>query len=160
MYLSKRVKVVAGVSALLGVVMAGGAAFTAAGLTDSAGATQFVGGTVVQNETGTTLNEIGFTYANPTPAAGASSDTEVEGVTLTFADDVAVGLVPTISFTGSDVGSDEAYEYLAADWSCTAVASSVSTCTVANPSALFSGQGYALDVESITVTVPSVQPGV
>jgi hypothetical protein len=160
MYLSKRVKVVAGVSALLGVVMAGGVAFTGAGLTDSAGTLQFVGGTVIQNDAGTTLNEIAYTYANPTPGAGASSDTEVEGVTLTFADDNAAGLVPTISFTGTDGGSDAAYEYLTADWTCTAIASSASTCAVANPSALYSGQGYALDVTSITVTVPPVQPGI
>jgi hypothetical protein len=162
MYLSKRVKVVAGVSALLGVVMAGGAAFTAAGLVDNAGTPAFIGGTIVQNVNGTSVSDISFTYSDPAADAGDEGQALVTAVKLTFGDANAVTSVPVISFTGDDStgGDDTAFEFLAADWSCTAIAevssAYVSTCTPTG--ALEAGQGGAYGIESITVTVPGLDP--
>ncbi len=162
MYLSKRVKVVAGVSALLGLVMAGGAAFTGAGLSDSAGVAQFVGGTIVQNAVGTDLSSVVYGYANPTPDPGYPSDTEVNLVTLNFADANSVGYLPTISFTGDD-SSPVDDEYTA--WTCLDIAGTpdggpftggTSTCSPSG--SLASGQDYANLVNSITVTVPPLSP--
>jgi hypothetical protein len=164
MHISKRVKVVAGVSALLGVVMAGGAAFTANGVYSTAEATQFIGGSITQSVNGgTTLESVVYSYvddgAQDTPG---NSDTEIDSVLLTFNNDIASTLIPTISWTGTDAGSDASFEYLAADWSCTAIAASTpftSTCTptgdLSTSNTPTAGQGYVTDVESITVTVPS-----
>ena len=162
MYLSKRIKVVAGVSALLGLVMAGGGAFTAAGLVDNVGTPAFIGGTIVQNVNGTSISDIAFTYADPPATPGDEGQALVQSVLLTFGDANALTSVPVISFTGDDTtgGLDTAFEFLAADWSCTAIAdvssAYVSTCTPTG--ALESGQGGAYGVESITVTVPGLDP--
>lgn len=161
MYLSKRAKVVAGVSALLGVVVAGSAAFTATGVYDNAGPSQFVGGTVTQTVSGgTALSSIVYSYADNTPGAGGSIDTEINEVTLTFGDNIAEGLTPTIAFTGTDGGADAGFEYLSADWLCIPIPSSspyVSTCSPTGD--LASGQDYATDVTGISVTVPSNNVG-
>ena len=62
MYLSKRVKVVAGVSALLGLVMVGGAGFTANRYRRLCGFYHaFVGGSVSQTVGGITLASIQYT---------------------------------------------------------------------------------------------------
>ncbi len=91
MHLSKRVKVVAGVSALLGVVMAGGAAFTATGITDNAYANQFLGGTVSQNVFGISLASVAYTLTSGGTGTdgGTNNDNEVDLITLTFAGSVA-----------------------------------------------------------------------
>lgn len=113
MHLSKRVKVVAGVSALLGVVMAGGAAFTATGVStvsQPAGSLQFVGGTVTQSVTGTVLSDINYGFAD------YPVDTKVDAVQLFFSDDNADGatvsatltdLAGSVPLTCGDVGASE-----------------------------------------------------
>jgi hypothetical protein len=115
MHLSKRVKVVAGVSALLGVVMAGGAAFTATGITDNAYANQFLGGTVTQNVYGISLASVVYGLASGgTGSEGSSNnDNEVNLITLTFAGSAAdltfanaQALVPTLSLTLDSGGPD------------------------------------------------------
>ena len=174
MYLSKRVKVVAGVSALLGVVMAGGAAFTAAGLVDNAGTPAFIGGTIVQNVNGTSVSDIAFTYSDPAAEPGDNGQALVTSVLLTFGDANALTSVPQISFTGDDTsgadnaaGPDADIEYTQPDWLCTAIAAEgegdtapyQSTCTPTGALAtLGGGQGGAYGVESITVTVPGLDP--
>jgi hypothetical protein len=163
MYLSKRVKVVAGVSALLGVVMAGGAGFTASGLIDAQTGPQYVGGVISQHvEGGLTLESIVYAYADdvqPVDGTPATFDTEINSVTLTFSANTISGLVPTIAFTGTDTNASVSDEYLTADWTCTAIPTSstyTSTCTPTPLSTLAtSGTDYALDVTEITVTVPS-----
>jgi hypothetical protein len=161
MHITKRVKVVAGVSALLGVVLAGGSAFTATGITlgTSAALPQFIGGTVSQDVSGTTLESVIYSYADAadgtsgsgTPAGagdttgetpGVGNNTEIDSVLLTFSDDNAGATVPTIVFGGTN----SPYS----DWTCTTIATStpfVSTCTTtASPA-------YAVGVTSITVTL-------
>jgi len=144
--------------------MAGGGAFTAAGLVDNAGTPAFIGGTIVQNINGTSISDIAFTYADPPATPGDEGQALVQSVLLTFGDANAVTSVPVISFSGTDTtgGSDTGFEYLAADWSCTAIAGVdeaapyTSTCTPTG--ALEAGQGGAYGVTSITVTVPGLDP--
>jgi hypothetical protein len=47
-----------GALAVAGLLAAGGSAFTSTGVTNNAGATQFVGGTISQNVTGATLSSL------------------------------------------------------------------------------------------------------
>jgi hypothetical protein len=108
MYLSKRVKVVAGVSALLGLVMAGGAAFTATGITDNADFGEFIGGTVTQNVYGVTLSGIVYNFATDSAGdgseGGTSNQDEVNEITLTFSNDTVANdnhYIPTVAIVGS-----------------------------------------------------------
>ncbi len=64
-------------TAFAGLVAAGGVAFTATGINNTA-PDQFVGGTVHQSVTGADLTNIAYVYAD-------ESNTAVESVTLTFA---------------------------------------------------------------------------
>ncbi len=115
MYLSKRVKVVAGVSALLGLVMAGGGAFTATGIDDSAYLNQFLGGTVVQNVYGLTLTNVQYGLASNGAGTdgGLNNDNEVDIITLTFGGTAgeltfanAQALVPSLSLALDSGGPD------------------------------------------------------
>jgi hypothetical protein len=114
MHLSKRVKVVAGVSALLGLVMAGGAAFTATGIDDSAWANQFLGGTVTQNVYGLTLSNVAYTLTSNGAGTdgGLNNNNEVDLITLTFGgtvNDLAFAntnkLVPSLLITLDDTST-------------------------------------------------------
>ncbi len=155
MHISKRVKVVAGVSTLLGLVMAGGAGFTATGLIDQAGATQSVGGEITQTVTGgTTLDSIVYSYADTTPvgANGGTYDTEIDLVTLTFNDQFNVGSPVTMTFTGSDVDPTNG-EY--SGWTCTDITadeSDLGSTSVCSPPG-GDDATYATNVESIQVNV-------
>jgi hypothetical protein len=162
MYLSKRVKVVAGVSALLGVVMAGGAAFTATGVTDEATASQFVGGSFSQTVTGgTELSSIVYSYADNTPPSGPGDTeyTEIDSVLLTFADVPAGVTTPTIQFTTTDDTPADADTA----WTCSAIgtpSANESACipsgdlaTDADPTP---GPGYVNDVTGVTVSLAPV----
>ena len=96
MHISKRVKVVAGVSALLGVVVAGGAAFTATGVStvsQPAGTAQFVGGTISQAVSGTVLSDINYGFSD------WPVDTLVNAVQIVFADTHADGSTVTAVLT-------------------------------------------------------------
>jgi hypothetical protein len=94
--------------AVAGAVAAGATAFTATGLTNSAGSTQFVGGTISQTVTGTALSSIAYAYTDVT-------DTTVDYITLTFADANAdtkavtavgtLGNASTVTFTCTAVGA-------------------------------------------------------
>ena len=64
--------------AAVGLVAAAGSAFTATGLTRTAPATQFVGGTVEQTITGATLTGITYGFVDDTKTAAST-------VTLAFA---------------------------------------------------------------------------
>jgi hypothetical protein len=160
MYLSKRVKVVAGVSALLGLVMAGGAGFTATGLIDAAGTTQSVGGEITQTVTGgTTLDSVVYGYADTTPltGSGGSYDTEINLVTLTFNDQLNVGSPVTMAFTGTDnAGAGTNGEY--SGWTCTDITADLSdlgSTSVCRPPGSPDAT-YATNVESIAVDVHAV----
>jgi hypothetical protein len=112
--------------------LAGGTAFTGTGVTDNAGATQFLGGTVSQSVTGATLSNVAYGFAD------APANTEVNSITLTFGDATG-GKTPTISLNNS---SGTAF-------TCTAIDGTTfkSTCT---PST--SGT-YQTGLESVAVTV-------
>ena len=102
--------------AVAGVVVAGGSAFTSIGVTNNAGATAFVGGTVSQAVSGAALTSIVYNYSN-------SSNTVITNFVATFeagADTKAVSTVVT-GTTGT--------------WTCSAITANVSTCTNATPSA-------------------------
>lgn len=63
--------------AVAGVVAAGSTAFTATGLTNGAGTTQFIGGTVTQTVTGATLTGVTYSF-------GDVAKTKVRSVVLAF----------------------------------------------------------------------------
>jgi hypothetical protein len=120
--------------AVAGAVAAGATAFTATGLTNSAGSTQFVGGTISQTVTGTALSSIAYAYTDATDttvdfitqtvtgtalssiayAYTDATDTTVDYITLTFADANAdtkavtavgtLGNASTVTFTCTAVG--------------------------------------------------------
>jgi hypothetical protein len=121
--------VVAGAFAVLAA--AGGSALTGTGVTNNAGATQFVGGTVSQSVTGATLSSIGYTFGD------APANTAVTSFLLTFADANANGKTPTalVNATAADV------------FTCTVITAMTSTCTAATPDT---------GVTSVAITVPSI----
>ena len=103
MHITKRVKAVAGVSALLGVVVAGGVAFTlssyltaGSGLGSPADATQYVGGTITQNVVCLIIDDINYGYTSDTDAA-------VDAVQLVFSSDFGLGA--TVDVTLANGGS-------------------------------------------------------
>ena len=102
-----------GAVAVAGLVAATGSAFTGTGLTNAAGATQFVGGTVSQAVTGATLSAVAYTFSNTTKTA-------VTQIDLTFATG-ANGQAVTVALTGAD--SDA--------FTCTVITNDASTCTTA-----------------------------
>lgn len=117
----------------LGVAaLAGGTAFTGTGVTDNAGATQFLGGTVSQSVTGATLSAVDYAFAD------APANTEVNSITLTFGDATG-GKTPTISLNN---GSGTAF-------TCTAIDGTTfkSTCTPATAGT------YQTGLSSVAVTV-------
>ena len=102
-------------TAVAGLVAATGSAFTGSGLTNNAGSSQYVGGTISQTISGATLTSIDYSFGD------APANTAVNSVALTFADSNADGKTPTVAFTGGN----------AVTFTCTAIDSTthVSTCT-------------------------------
>ncbi|MCW2541491.1 MAG: hypothetical protein JWN95_3216 [Frankiales bacterium] len=100
--------------AFAGLAAAGGSAFTGSGVTNNAGASQFVGGTVSQSVTGATLSSLEYSYAD-------ASNTAIHSALLTFADADSDGKAVGIVFTGGN----------AAAFTCTAIEAvgHTSTCT-------------------------------
>ncbi len=96
---AKSSKIIAA-AAIAVLAAAGGTAFTATGVATSgnAAAAQFVGGTVSQAVTGATLSDIAYTYADTT-------NKDVDGITLTFADDLSLGKAVTASPAGGAGGT-------------------------------------------------------
>jgi hypothetical protein len=80
-----------------GLAVAAGSAFTGTGLTNAAGSTQFVGGSVSQAITGATLDSLVYGFTDGTKTA-------VNQVTLTFADATG-GKTPTLSLTGGSAAT-------------------------------------------------------
>lgn len=99
----------------VGVLAATGSAFTATGLTNNAGANQFVGGTISQDVTGATLSSVTYAFGD------APANTAVHSVALVFADEITVGKTPTVALTGGN----------AVAFTCDAIAvtTHLSTCT-------------------------------
>lgn len=117
-----------------GLAAASGAAFTGTGLTNTAGATQFVGGTVSQTVTGATLTNVLYAFVDTT-------NTAVDEVTLTFAS--ATGnKIPAITLTGTT----------AVEFICTAIDGTTfkSVCT---PSTAVGNGTSVSGVTAIDVTV-------
>lgn len=98
--------------AVAGLAFASGSAFTGTGLDTTAGATQFVGGTVSQSVTGATLAGITYGFSD------TESKTSVNNISLVFTG-TADGLAVTATPTGGTGGT----------FSCTDVAANASTCT-------------------------------
>ena len=117
-----------------GLALAAGSAFTGTGLANTAGPSQFVGGTVSQSVTGATLTNLKYGFTDGTQTA-------VNKVTLTFAPGAQgkhVGLVLT---GGNQTG-----------FGCTDIdVDGISVCNA--------GQGLSQgDVGSAAVTVTEVVP--
>ncbi|MDX6321479.1 MAG: hypothetical protein QOF52_1337 [Propionibacteriaceae bacterium] len=95
-------------------VVGGSTALTGTGLTNNAGATQFIGGTVSQAVTGATLSAVNYSFAD-------STNNAIDEVLLTFASD-ADGKQVSINFTTTGT---------AAVFTCTDVeaVTHTSTCT-------------------------------
>ncbi len=81
----------------VGMAVAGGAAFTATGVTNTADPEVFVGGTVSQSVSGASLSNVAYTYAD-------ASNTAVVSIDLTFATDDA-GRTVTVDATGASAGT-------------------------------------------------------
>lgn len=104
------VKVISALS-VAGLALVAGSAFTGAGLTNNAGSSQFVGGTVNQEVTGATLTNLEYGFvADGTQRA-------VNQVTLTFAAGVDTK-VPLLTLTGGGT----------ATFTCDPIASNISVC--------------------------------
>jgi hypothetical protein len=106
-----------GAVAVAGLVAAGGSAFTATGITNNAGSTQYIGGTVSQDVTGATLSSVTYSFGD------APANTAVHSVALVFADATTDGKTPTVAFTGGNV--------VAFTCDVIAVGTHLSTCTTA-----------------------------
>ena len=100
-----------GAVAVAGLVAATGSAFTGTGLATTAGATQFVGGTVSQTVTGATLTGIVYGFAD------GPANTLVNGITLSFSN-TADGRTVSVAPTGGSGGT----------FTCSVVAADTSTC--------------------------------
>jgi hypothetical protein len=113
--ITPRNKLVFGAIALASAFAVAGSAFTGTGVTNNAGSTQFVGGTVSQSVTGATLSTVTYSFGD------APANTAVHSVALTFANADSDGKTPTIGFTGGN----------AVAFSCTEIAETthLSTCT-------------------------------
>ena len=129
-----RTKKILGATIVLGVVAATGSAFTATGLTNNAGDSQFIGGTISQSVTGATLSGVAYSFGD------VPANTAVHSVALTFADANSDGMTPTVALTG---GSAIAFE-------CDEIAEDthLSTCTAV-------GGVDRVGVTSIAITVGS-----
>ena len=111
-----RIKLMIGVVAVFGSMAVAGSAFTGTGLTNTAGSTQFVGGTVSQSITGATLAGVEYSFGD------APANTAIRSAVLTFAAD-SDGKAVAVEFTGGN----------AVVFTCTAVEAvgHTSTCTTA-----------------------------
>lgn len=116
--------------AVAGLAFAASAAFTGAGLTNNAGATQFVGGEISQTVTGATLSGISYVFTDAT-------NTAVSGVNLSFADAQANGQQVAITLTDGS----------AATFTCADIAAQASSCTLVDPLV------PATNVTAATITV-------
>ncbi|MEV6343398.1 hypothetical protein [Actinoplanes sp. NPDC051851] len=106
--------------AVAGAVAAGSTAFTASnGLTNGAGTTQFIGGTVSQTVTGASLSAVTYAFNDATK-------TQITGVTLTFTDSAANGKAVTLTPTGTGYGSASADQFY-----CPTVSGTSVTCITA-----------------------------
>lgn len=103
-------------------VIASGAAFTATGVTSTAAASQFVGGTVSQTITGATLTDIAYGFTDAT-------NTAVNAVTLTFAAD-AVGKHVAIALSGNGASSSSCVDVHGVDTEGVVSGPYTSECTV------------------------------
>ncbi|WP_203780379.1 hypothetical protein [Paractinoplanes rishiriensis] len=115
-------QMVGGVAAA-GVVAAGTTALTGTGLATTAGASQFVGGTVSQSVTGATLESVTYAFSDGTK-------TIVNSVTLAFSTGTATGKTVTITPTGGAYAGTA----IGGSWTCATGADST-LCTVKDSSA-------------------------
>jgi hypothetical protein len=102
-------------TAFVGLAAAGGSALTGSGITNNAGASQFVGGSISQGITGATLSSIAYTFGD------APVNTAVHSFLVTFGDANVDAKTPTVALTGGN----------AVAFTCTAVEATLhtSTCT-------------------------------
>lgn len=131
----RKALIIVGGAVIAALAALGGSAFTGTGLADTAGSTQFVGGTVTQTVTGATLASIVYAFAD------APANTEVSTISLTFtttADGRTVTVTP--SGGGGGVGT----------FSCTDTSSNASTCTYSAGTDTLTGY---LGLASLDVTV-------
>jgi hypothetical protein len=113
--MSNRAKLMIAAVSTVGAVSLAGSAFTASGVTNNAGSTQFVGGTVSQSVTGATLSSVAYSFGD------APANTAVHSALLTFADANTDAKTPTVAFSGGN----------AVAFTCTAIEATghTSTCT-------------------------------
>jgi hypothetical protein len=126
----KSAKIITALS-VTGLAVAAGSAFTGAGLSTTAGASQFIGGTVEQTVDGATLTNLAYTLISN----GSGNQTLVQSVALEF-DAGAEGKVVTLQLDDTE----GVYE-------CTPIAGNKSNCTPVDIEALQD------DVSKAAVTV-------
>lgn len=117
MKITTRAKVMTGAIALAGVATLTGGAFTATGVDNQAGASQFVGGQVSQTVTGATLSKVQYEFTD-------ASNTAVDGVTLAFAEG-ADGRAVSVTLTHAGTPTTTAI-----DCGVVEATSNSATCTV------------------------------
>ncbi len=124
--------------AVAGLALAGGSAFTGAGLSTTAPTSQFVGGTVSQTVTGATLSGIAYKFVGDEAGAETGPQTSVRQVILTFASPLDSPRTVNITPNGAGTGT----------FACDVIVSSTSTvtCTHEDPSTGYAGL-TSLDVK-------------
>jgi hypothetical protein len=142
MHLAKRNKmIIAAIAGVGALTLVAGSAFTAGGVYDNSGA-GFVGGTVDQEIFGANITNVAYALGN---------NDSIDTVTLTFENNITPGGGQTSTIEGKAVtitfknGNTPVGTY-----SCTAIASTVSTCTP-TPDAAAAADSRA--VNKITITV-------
>ena len=108
MNIAKRARVIVGAVALIGAVGVGGTALTATGLTNNAGSSQFVGGSVSQSVTGAALTSVTYGYADTTNTAVDTVDLvfDANSAGKTVAVTIHQGGTPTVLTCVSDDDAD------------------------------------------------------
>jgi len=126
-----------GALAIAGTVAVGGSAFTGTGLANSAGATQFIGGTIDQTVTGATLNGVVYGYSDDTHTA-------VSSVALTFAAPLSAAQDVSVALTDGAV-----VPITTTDWTCTTTDGTLVTITC-------SAGTNVTNLHSLAVTVDNI----
>jgi hypothetical protein len=132
-----------------GVAAAGGTAFTATGLTRSASASQFIGGTVSQSvSAGGSLDRVVYGF-NDSP-----TNTQINSITLTFSN--AHGRTVTVVATGTWSDDNSPGDPDATGFTCTEGDSNVFACSPTLAGGASSA--YMTALTNLSVTVADVNP--
>lgn len=136
MNITKKTRLAIGVVGLSAAVgLAAGGAFTGTGVTNNAGSTQFIGGTITQTVTGAVMTAVVYG-----PFTDAPANTQTSTITLTFSAGTADGKAVALAATAAaDTGT----------WTCDNIGAGSSPTHVS----ICTDSGVATSVNSINIAV-------